>query len=148
MIRTRAALASGYDQLGYQAESGAWRNDYLAAASSLRGTEVAAATSNGQSRSFISAIPTSVFFDALATRFDAARGSALNGVFQFVLPDSDEAVAVVVEGGVEFPRYGVTDAAPTATITVDRKRSEEHTSELQSLMRISNAVFCLKKQTP
>src|SRR3546814_9970003 len=27
-------------------------------------------------------------------------------------------------------------------------RSEEHTSELQSLMRISYAVFCLKKQTP
>src|SRR3546814_4452134 len=28
----------------------------------------------------------------------------------------------------------------------DRKRSEEHTSELQSLMRISYAVFCLKKK--
>src|SRR3546814_2686360 len=27
-----------------------------------------------------------------------------------------------------------------------RQRSEEHTSELQSLMRISYAVFCLKKQ--
>src|SRR3546814_8679570 len=31
---------------------------------------------------------------------------------------------------------------------VDRQpRSEEHTSELQSLMRISYAVFCLKKKT-
>src|SRR3546814_7436740 len=29
---------------------------------------------------------------------------------------------------------------------VARKRSEEHTSELQSLMRISYAVFCLKKK--
>src|SRR3546814_2450898 len=28
-----------------------------------------------------------------------------------------------------------------------RARSEEHTSELQSLMRISYAVFCLKKKT-
>src|SRR3546814_7985788 len=28
-----------------------------------------------------------------------------------------------------------------------RARSEEHTSELQSLMRISYAVFCLKKNT-
>src|SRR3546814_5507794 len=28
---------------------------------------------------------------------------------------------------------------------LDNKRSEEHTSELQSLMRISYAVFCLKK---
>src|SRR3546814_5287567 len=30
---------------------------------------------------------------------------------------------------------------------VRRRRSEEHTSELQSLMRISYAVFCLKKKT-
>src|SRR3546814_4987091 len=31
--------------------------------------------------------------------------------------------------------------------TIDKfKRSEEHTSELQSLMRISYAVFCLKKK--
>src|SRR3546814_7772175 len=30
--------------------------------------------------------------------------------------------------------------------SVDRRRSEEHTSELQSLMRISYAVFCLKKK--
>src|SRR3546814_3351788 len=31
---------------------------------------------------------------------------------------------------------------------VGATRSEEHTSELQSLMRISYAVFCLKKKTP
>src|SRR3546814_4957902 len=32
-------------------------------------------------------------------------------------------------------------------LQVARSRSEEHTSELQSLMRISYAVFCLKKKT-
>src|SRR3546814_5540523 len=31
-------------------------------------------------------------------------------------------------------------------VTFDDPRSEEHTSELQSLMRISYAVFCLKKK--
>src|SRR3546814_4341249 len=36
-----------------------------------------------------------------------------------------------------------TDADLTAEL---RQRSEEHTSELQSLMRISYAVFCLKKK--
>src|SRR3546814_1878525 len=35
-----------------------------------------------------------------------------------------------------------TGATPSCTI----RRSEEHTSELQSLMRISYAVFCLKKK--
>src|SRR3546814_3019481 len=38
---------------------------------------------------------------------------------------------------------GVADLAPTGVMLV---RSEEHTSELQSLMRISYAVFCLKKK--
>src|SRR3546814_10486253 len=35
---------------------------------------------------------------------------------------------------------------PYEILTVDLERSEEHTSELQSLMRISYAVFCLKKK--
>src|SRR3546814_4591531 len=35
---------------------------------------------------------------------------------------------------------------PTRSEWADVARSEEHTSELQSLMRISYAVFCLKKK--
>src|SRR3546814_7026643 len=38
-------------------------------------------------------------------------------------------------------------SAITASISIMDYRSEEHTSELQSLMRISYAVFCLKKKT-
>src|SRR3546814_14079462 len=38
------------------------------------------------------------------------------------------------------------DRAPDHSVTVQTRRSEEHTSELQSLMRISYAVFCLKKK--
>src|SRR3546814_8927336 len=35
---------------------------------------------------------------------------------------------------------------PSAAAGMATRRSEEHTSELQSLMRISYAVFCLKKK--
>src|SRR3546814_5856025 len=35
---------------------------------------------------------------------------------------------------------------PSLALSVAQLRSEEHTSELQSLMRISYAVFCLKKK--
>src|SRR3546814_8307692 len=41
---------------------------------------------------------------------------------------------------------GFGDAA-MGEFVLCQARSEEHTSELQSLMRISYAVFCLKKQT-
>src|SRR3546814_3098346 len=55
-----------------------------------------------------------------------------------------------VEPGKDSFTYTAHDAngnTVTGTITIDIKRSEEHTSELQSLMRISYAVFCLKKKT-
>src|SRR3546814_3574844 len=39
-------------------------------------------------------------------------------------------------------------ASRGSTACARRGRSEEHTSELQSLMRISYAVFCLKKKKP
>src|SRR3546814_1884125 len=44
------------------------------------------------------------------------------------------------------PSDAAVAAAPRSVIRVVTARSEEHTSELQSLMRISYAVFCLKKQ--
>src|SRR3546814_4536393 len=58
-----------------------------------------------------------------------------------------EARRVLRPGGrflcLEFSRVVV----PLFAELYDRYRSEEHTSELQSLMRISYAVFCLKKKT-
>src|SRR3546814_1608942 len=45
---------------------------------------------------------------------------------------------------IRFARHGKR-RTPDAS-TAPPSRSEEHTSELQSLMRISYAVFCLKKK--
>src|SRR3546814_1925902 len=45
------------------------------------------------------------------------------------------------------PWAGCPPARQRAWLIWPRARSEEHTSELQSLMRISYAVFCLKKKT-
>src|SRR3546814_7317290 len=44
------------------------------------------------------------------------------------------------------PKYGAALPAPREQWQEADSRSEEHTSELQSLMRISYAVFCLKKK--
>src|SRR3546814_1277402 len=59
---------------------------------------------------------------------------------------------VAMEGGHGqwFVQSFAADLAPRGALQSlypDAARSEEHTSELQSLMRISYAVFCLKKQT-
>src|SRR3546814_4370337 len=50
---------------------------------------------------------------------------------------AEDLLEIVQGGKIEFDR---------CIATPDMMRSEEHTSELQSLMRISYAVFCLKKK--
>src|SRR3546814_4755133 len=52
-----------------------------------------------------------------------------------------------VGGEVNFdPSYNGNILVNAMTVGIAPARSEEHTSELQSLMRISYAVFCLKKK--
>src|SRR3546814_2523042 len=48
---------------------------------------------------------------------------------------------------IRIRRQQTNDAAVAFEAFDCHVRSEEHTSELQSLMRISYAVFCLKKKT-
>src|SRR3546814_1797891 len=52
-----------------------------------------------------------------------------------------EALATGANGGAKVDNTATATEGATATA-----RSEEHTSELQSLMRRSYAVFCLKKK--
>src|SRR3546814_7198648 len=56
--------------------------------------------------------------------------------------DRSKTAVAILHNFVGFFRRGARCAKPSA----HTMRSEEHTSELQSLMRISYAVFCLKKK--
>src|SRR3546814_2229431 len=68
----------------------------------------------------------------------AGLGSALIAVLAFASPAAAQDVAIV------NAKLVIGDgSAPIEGGTI---RSEEHTSELQSLMRISYAVFCLKNK--
>src|SRR3546814_6834638 len=51
-----------------------------------------------------------------------------------------------LNGGLESFSTRRTWRSPAKSVARKAVRSEEHTSELQSLMRISYAVFCLKKK--
>src|SRR3546814_5400498 len=53
----------------------------------------------------------------------------------------------LIEGATSVDESMLTgESMPVSKDVGDKLRSEEHTSELQSLMRISYAVFCLKKK--
>src|SRR3546814_5524704 len=54
--------------------------------------------------------------------------------------------SAAIAGGCGSSGSESTEAPSSSSRKAGRSRSEEHTSELQSLMRISYAVFCLKKK--
>src|SRR3546814_2898588 len=58
----------------------------------------------------------------------------------------DDAHATVDDRLNIFRIRRIGEAGQEGEVHAERLRSEEHTSELQSLMRISYAVFCLKKK--
>src|SRR3546814_7699331 len=60
-------------------------------------------------------------------------------------PTPPPSVADAVRG-LRQERRRIADEFGAAGVPPWEERSEEHTSELQSLMRISYAVFCLKKK--
>src|SRR3546814_6830702 len=60
---------------------------------------------------------------------------------------SDHRTLVPVRGGPPAPGF-LRESPRCPPCSSPTTRSEEHTSELQSLMRISYAVFCLKKKIP
>src|SRR3546814_6772709 len=65
----------------------------------------------------------------------------------WIAPRGVVAVAITGLFSLRLTEYGVPDAEALIPLSFGVVvRSEEHTSELQSLMRISYAVFCLKKK--
>src|SRR3546814_6587471 len=72
-------------------------------------------------------------------------GSAELGVSMPPISVPSSAMAAAMRSGAPVARPRCMAGSACALIPAWR-RSEEHTSELQSLMRISYAVFCLKKK--
>src|SRR3546814_2196163 len=84
--------------------------------------------------------PYTTLFRSLFMMDDAPRAFAFDGLY--VADLFSDYLKVVVYGAAAVC---TVIAIPYLRAAHSDKRSEEHTSELQSLMRISYAVFCLKK---
>src|SRR3546814_5755735 len=82
--------------------------------------------------------PYTTLFRSLVLRQEAREELAADLLGPEVLGPTRRVVGDDGVGGIEDPLGG--------PVVLLQHRSEEHTSELQSLMRISYAVFCLKKK--
>src|SRR3546814_7455622 len=84
----------------------------------------------------------------IAARMARGQGGLIDRLSQGISSIADRFDVIVLDpppalGAISL---SVLRAANALVVPVPPTRSEEHTSELQSLMRISYAVFCLKKK--
>ena len=116
-------LASTYEQLGFQAEAGTWRNIYLVGARELReGNNTKNSISSASAR-VLNGIPAVDLFDAMATRFNPAKMQGEGGILRFWFPDRKEAVSIDLGKSVMFPRkedYAITAEGSDVQITISR----------------------------
>src|SRR3546814_7301592 len=85
--------------------------------------------------------PRSTRTDTLFPYTTLFRSGLIGADLHGLRPRREQAKTLILQGNP-----GQNSGAPGANLLRLRARSEEHTSELQSLMRISYAVFCLKKK--
>src|SRR3546814_5665904 len=83
--------------------------------------------------------PYTTLFRSLQHRADLVVGQSRMGM-------NHRLVELVVGHLSRLAQRDLADHGQAIDLRIQRTRSEEHTSELQSLMRISYAVFCLKKK--
>lgn len=115
----RQWLASTYEQLGFQAEAGTWRNIYLVGAKELREGNADTATISTGNAGVLNNIPAVDLFDSLATRFNPAKMQGDGGIIQFNFPERKEVVSVDLNRSYMFPRAG-PDAKASGQVTVSR----------------------------
>ncbi len=115
----RQWLAASYEQLGFQAESGAWRSYYLGGASELRNGVPNTGEPRLGNADFLKAVPTLSLFDAFATRFNPDKLTRDPFVIQFNFPDTGETITLHVGPSILMPRLTEEDGA-VAVATLDR----------------------------
>ncbi len=121
-VEARQLLADALTQLGYQAESGPWRNFYLTGAKELRDGVVVLPTPTTDSPDVIAAMPTGLILDYLAVRLEHPDAAELTGTTLLHLTDRDERHLLELSNGVlhNRPIDGSADVTADATITTTR----------------------------
>jgi len=116
----RDLQADALEQLGYQAESGPWRNFYLSAAKELRDGVIDLGAPKTASPDVIRAMSLDNFFDLLAVRLIGPNAAGKKLVFNAAFTDTGEQYLLVVENCVLNYAKGKQSAEADASLIMTR----------------------------
>ena len=117
----RNLQADALEQLGYQAESGPWRNFYLTGAKELRDGVARLPAPNTASPDTIRAMSLDLFFDFLGMKLNGFKASGKRIVLNFDFTDVKEKYMLEMVHGVLNHTADIQDEDADASITLTRE---------------------------
>ena len=117
----RSLLARTYDQLGYQSESGPWRDLYLTGAYELRHNRPEKGFNTKNVKDLYMHAPLESYFDTLATRLDGDAADGEELTINFTFTDLNETHVVKIENAVLHHYKGEPDPNADATVKQDHE---------------------------
>ncbi|MCJ7832914.1 MAG: SCP2 sterol-binding domain-containing protein, partial [Deltaproteobacteria bacterium] len=111
----RTLLADTYEQLGYQAESGPWRNFYLSGAFELR-HGLPAGSAAKMSKGMVQGVPLENVFQALAVRLNGPKAEGKRLAFNLDFTDLEQPYLMTMENVVLNAFRNRQDSNPTAKL--------------------------------
>lgn len=117
--------ANALEQLGYQSESGPWRNFFLSGAKELReGVKKMGAPSTA-SPDTIKAMDLDLLFDWVAMRLNGPKAAGIKSTFNLNFTDTNQLYLLELENGVLNHLQGVQSKKPDVTLTLSRQSLNE-----------------------
>jgi alkyl sulfatase BDS1-like metallo-beta-lactamase superfamily hydrolase len=117
----RLLLADTYEQMGYQAESGPWRNFYLAGATELRRGVRRVVTPNAAQPGLVSSMSVDLFLDALAIRLNGPAAAAAGAAGTIGITVDDSCYVVELSNGTLHHHRAVDGEHTDAAIGMTRR---------------------------
>jgi alkyl sulfatase BDS1-like metallo-beta-lactamase superfamily hydrolase len=118
-IEAKLLCADALEQLGYIAESGPWRNEYLMGAQELR-YGIIPSKGSFISNDVLNNLPLGDVIYLLSIRIDGIKAGDLNYKINFIIPDREEIASTEVKRGIF--RYLNDQLAEAADVTVTMPR--------------------------
>jgi len=146
-------LAKTYQQLGYQAESGPWRDFYLSGAQELRRPLMEDIIINTGNPDMIANLPLDLFFDLMAVKLNGPKAEGLEIKVNFNFTDTGDKAALHLQHSVLNTRMGALDETADVTIHLARtdlnkimlKQVSFQTLMKQKKIKVDGSLLTLRK---
>jgi alkyl sulfatase BDS1-like metallo-beta-lactamase superfamily hydrolase len=117
----RELEAAALEQLGYQAEAGIWRNEYLVGAAELRSGPPKLRAPSTRTAEMLAALSLDNVFDLLGVRLNGPRAAGKTVLINWTFSDVGEQYALNLENSALTYTHGIEQDAQ-ASLTLTRAR--------------------------